>query len=590
MTRSHESCSLGRTARETEAVKPTDKACRGQASKPAGCNASEPISSLVTLSHGGRALSLWAKTASLDGEVAKHRSGRHRGLRDDTLVKKDGETWETLPRQLCLYDRELKTEPNKAEPKWARGGKGVGAAHSSENRRDNITRCSEGAAVQPKPAERGGASDCRKAKNGRIKAQQLQRRLYLKSKREKTYRFYSLYDKVYHLEILQEAWRRVARNRGASGVDGQGIEEIEKEIGVEAFLCDLHRELKSKAYRPRPVRRVHIPKSNGEKRPLGIPTIRDRVVQMAVKIVIEPIFEAGFCNTSYGFRPKRDAHQAIGAISKQITYGKVKVIDLDLARCFDSIPHDKLMERVAERIADRNILRLIKSWLQVGAMEEGAVRGNEIGTPQGGVISPLLANIYLHQLDQKWEEEGIEKRVGATLVRYADDFLVLSRHSEEWLYRKLKGILEGEMGLNINPDKSRIVEVESEAVKFLGFEIKRVKSRRSGKKFAMCYPSRKSMKGLYAKIRKIADPRIPIETEEMVRRLNRLLRGWTNYFRIGQASGWFSKIKDHVERKVRRFVQRKRHKAGFGWKGLERKYLYRDMGLYHDYRVSWRRA
>lgn len=387
---------------------------------------------------------------------------------------------------------------------------------------------------------------------------------------------------------MKEAWQGVRRNRGSAGVDGQEIKEIEKRIGVEEFLNEIHKELKEKTYRPQPIRRVYIPKPNGEKRPLGIPTIKDRVVQMAVKIIIEPIFEADFCNASYGFRPKRDAHQAIEEVREHITFGKKKVIDID--KCFDTIPHDRLLKDVAERIADRDILKLIKKWLKAGVMEQGEITGNEIGTPQGGVISPLLANIYLNHLDKKWEEGRIERRIDAHLVRYADDLIVVSKHSEGWLYRKLEAILEGELRLKINRDKSKVVDVEAEAVRFLGFEIKRVSSRRGGKMYAMCYPSKKAMRGIYEKIRKIANPKIPVRVEKVVEQLNRLIRGWVNYFRIGQASKWFSKVRDYVNKKIRRFIRSKRHKRGFGWKAITREYLYKDLGLYNDYRVLWRRA
>jgi len=478
----------------------------------------------------------------------------------------------------------------KAEPKWARGWKGVAAVHSSDDYRDSITRYSEGTAVQPVPALQRGASDCREATNGHLKAQELQRSLYLKSKRERRCRFYSLYDKVYHPDILREAWLRVKRNRGAGGVDGYGIKEIEEKIGIERFLKGIEEELREGRYKPQPIWRVYIPKPNGEKRPLGIPTIRDRVVQMAVKIVIEPIFEADFCNTSYGFRPKRDAHQAIGVAWRHITRGKKKVVDIDIAKFFDTIPHEEMMKKVAERIADKNILRLIKGWLQAGVMEEGEITRNEMGTPQGGVISPLLANIYLNHLDRKWEEEGIEKKTGASLIRYADDFIIVSRDSEKWLLSKIRGILERELLLRINDEKSKVVDVEKEAVRFLGFEIKLVRSRRSGRKFALMYPSKKARKGLYERIRAIANPRMPVAIEFVIARLNRLLRGWVNYFRIGHASRWFNKIRYYVETKVRRCIRRVRNKAGYGWKGISSEYLYKDLGLYNDYRVSWRRA
>ena len=421
-----------------------------------------------------------------------------------------------LPVQLSLFDRRLKTEPYKAGPKWERGWEGVGAVHSSEDYRDSITRYSEGAAIQPTPALQRGASDCREATNGHINAQELQRRLYRKSKRERGCRYYSLYDKVYHPDILKEAWQRVKENRGAAGVDGLGIKEIKGEIGVEVFLGWIGKELKEKKYKPQDIRRVYIPKPNGDKRPLGIPTIKDRIVQMAVKIVIEPIFEADFCEASYGFRPRRNAHQSIEKVRKEITIGKKKVVDIDIAKYFYTIPHDRLMKKVSERIKDKSILKLIKGLLKAGVMEKGKVKVNEIGTPQGGVVSPLLANIYLNQLDKKWEAEEIAGKIGATLIRYADDLIVLNRHSEKWIYRRLKEILEAELGLKINGEKSKVVDVEKEAVRFLGFEIKRVRSRRSGKKFAIIYPSKKAREGLYEKIRKITDYRIPMKVEIVI--------------------------------------------------------------------------
>ena len=256
-------------------------------------NASEPTDSLVNQNHGGRALITWAKTASLPEEVAGHGQGHLRGNRGDTLEKREGETWETLPRQPSLFEWMAKSESYKAEPKKTSGGEGVGAAHSSEENRDSITRSSEGTAVQQKPALQGGVSDCSAdggTTNGRTKTQELQRRLYLKSKRERRCRYYSLFDKVYDRDILMEAWQLVRRNKGAAGTDGQGIKEIEEDIGVEKCLTDIQTELRTGQYRPRAIRRVYIPKPNGEKRPLGIPTVKDRVIQMATKIVIEPIF------------------------------------------------------------------------------------------------------------------------------------------------------------------------------------------------------------------------------------------------------------------------------------------------------------
>ncbi|MGO9951081.1 MAG: group II intron reverse transcriptase/maturase, partial [Dissulfurispiraceae bacterium] len=259
------------------------------------------------------------------------------------------------------------------------------------------------------------------------KIRELQRKLYRKAKQEKEYRFYLLYDKVYRLDILNHAYRLVRANKGAPGVDGETFASIEeRDGGAEKYLEEIAGELKWQTYKPQPVRRVYIPKAGGGKRPLGIPVIKDRVVQMAVKIVIEPVFEADFQDNSYGFRPKRNAHQAVADVQKHLLKGKTDVIDADISKYFDTIPHDRLMQLVAKRIVDKHILKLIKMWLEAPIVEEredgkSEYKDNDKGTPQGGVISPLLANIYLNVLDMIWKIREVEERLGARLVRYADD-------------------------------------------------------------------------------------------------------------------------------------------------------------------------
>ncbi len=279
------------------------------------------------------------------------------------------------------------------------------------------------------------------------KIRELQRKLYRKAKQESGFRFYLLYDKVYRQDILDHAYHLVRANKGAPGVDGVTFESLEEsEGGAQRYLEEIAGELRKKAYKPMAVRRVCIPKADGGRRPLGIPTIKDRVVQMAVKIVIEPIFEADFQENSYGFRPKRDAHQAMDDISLHLRMGKFQVIDADIAKYFDTIPHGKLLGLVAKRIVDKNILSLIRMWLKAPVVEEGEdgkkrYTGNDQGTPQGGVISPLLANVYLNVLDKEWKEREIQEKLEARLIRYADDFVVLCKGNTERLLGGIQRVL-----------------------------------------------------------------------------------------------------------------------------------------------------
>ena len=291
----------------------------------------------------------------------------------------------------------------------------------------------------------------------------LQRKLYRKAKQEPAYRFYALYDKVYRADILSHAYRLVRANRGSAGVDGVSFEAIENAEGETAFIAELQEALKSKSYAPSPVKRVMIPKADGSKRPLGIPTIRDRVAQMAVKLVIEPIFEADFCDNSYGFRPKKSAHDAVNDIGYALNCGYTDVIDADVSKYFDSIPHAKLLAVVAERIVDGAILHIIRMWLKAPVVGEdgdgtrrniGGGKANTQGTPQGGVISPLLANLYLHLLDRLWKRQYLQRRLEARLVRYADDFVVLCRKGIEQPMAIIRRVLD-RLGLRLNEQKTR---------------------------------------------------------------------------------------------------------------------------------------
>ncbi len=415
------------------------------------------------------------------------------------------------------------------------------------------------------------------------KVRELQRKLCRKAKQDKGYRFYLLYDKVYRWDILSHAYRLVRANKGAAGVDGETFERIEeKEGGVEGYLGQIQEELKGKVYKPMPVRRVYIAKSDGSNRPLGIPTIRDRVVQMAVKMVIEPIFEADFEDNSYGFRPKRDAHQAMDDLSLQLRMGKRQVIDADISKYFDTIAHDKLLRLVARRVVDRNILRLIKLWLKAPVVEEGEdekkrYRGNDKGTPQGGVISPLLANIYLDVLDKVMK---VQERAGARLIRYADDFVVPCRGDGERVLRRVEAVLNG-LGLSLNEEKTKVVDASKGRFGFLGFTIEITKSSRTGKTFALIQPSKKAVAQIRAEIKALTCRRtLGLPKEVVIRKLNEVVRGWVGYFYYGNCSRSLSMVKRFLEERVRIYLRRKQAKKNRGYRQYPTQFLYENLGLY----------
>ncbi len=418
------------------------------------------------------------------------------------------------------------------------------------------------------------------------KVRELQRKLYRKAKQEKGFRFYLLYDKVYRRDILSHAYRLVRSNQGASGVDGETFEEIEKrEGGAESYLEGVAEELRSKRYQPMPVRRVYIPKSDGGRRPLGIPTVKDRVVQMAVKIVIEPIFEADFEENSYGFRPKRDAHQAMDDLSLHLRMGKTQVVDADIFRYFDSLSHDKLLALVAERIVDKNLLRLIKMGLKAPVVEEGEdgkkrYQGSDKGTPQGGVISPLLANIYLHVLDRIWREKKVQENYGARLIRYADDFVVLCQGHTGEIMRGVKMVLAG-LRLRLNEEKTRVVDAREERFNFLGFTVQVVKHTRTGRSFPLICPSKKAQAKVKAEIKALACRRtLRLPTEIVLEKLNEFVRGWVGYFYYGNCSRDLTRIKGFLEERVRIYLRRKHGQKSRGYRRYPARYLYETLGLY----------
>ena len=391
------------------------------------------------------------------------------------------------------------------------------------------------------------------------KVRQLQRKLYRSAKLSNTRRFHALYGRLYDWDILKESWKRIRQNHGAAGIDGQTLEAIESE-GVDVFLRGIQTYLKEGRYHPMPVKRVFIPKSDGTKRPLGIPTVRDRIVQMAAKIVLEPVFEADFKDSSFGYRPKRGALQAMERIRTKANQGYNWVLDADIQNYFGSIDHSKLMEAVERRISDQRMTKLIRKWLKAGIMDESIRQESLVGTPQGGVISPLLSNIYLHQLDEVMDKDTSKQ---AVLVRYCDDFVVLTKTLPEAREsrRRIEKLLS-ELKLKLHPVKTKLVNLAfgKEAFTFLGWLVRKCPSVKFPKKwFLNRWPSSQSMKKLYAKIRVLVHRGASVkQAREFAIRLNPILRGWANYFRTGNSYRKFTQVDKYLWQKLMLFENKRR--------------------------------
>jgi RNA-directed DNA polymerase len=417
----------------------------------------------------------------------------------------------------------------------------------------------------------------------------LQRKLYTAAKAEPARRFHQLYDKMYREDILLHAYALVRAAKGARtpGVDGETFAAIEGQ-GTMRWLAGLLKELRNKTYRPQPVRRVRIPKKGGGQRPLGIPTIRDRVAQTAAKLVVEPIFEADFVACAYGYRPKRSAQGAVQSVHQAIRAGYTDVVDGDLSKYFDTIPHHELLQCVARRVVDPHMLKLIKMWLTVAVVEEDAhgkqrVSGGKDstrGTPQGGVISPLLANIYMHRYLRAWGERGKGQQFRAKLVNYADDFVILSRgHAQEALEWTRWAM--GKIGVTLNEEKTCLRNARRESFNFLGYTFGPMISSKTGRPYLGAAPSRKAIQGLREQVRAILHRSNTAPRDEVVRQLNHTLKGWQNYFDYGSLSRAYEAVNWSVL-ELMRFFLRRRHKVQTRnmWRRFPARWIYDELGVF----------
>lgn len=418
--------------------------------------------------------------------------------------------------------------------------------------------------------------------------QDLRRRIYRKAKSDKTHRFWGLFVHVTKRQTLEEAYRIAKGNRGAPGIDGQSFEDVEAN-GLPEFLEAIRDDLITGRYKPKPNRRVEIPKENGKVRTLQIPCIRDRVVQGALKLILEAIFEADFCPNSYGFRPKRSPHQALAHVRRSVMRRRSTVVDVDLSKYFDMVRHAVLLDKIAKRVQDPEVMHLIKQIIKAAG---------KIGVPQGGPFSPLAANIYLNEID--WMFDAIRRKTAqgpyeaVNYHRFADDIVItVSGHSTKagWAQRALQRLEEQliPMGVALNREKTKIVDTLTDAAfGFLGFDLRRVRKREKDGYLVLMTPKKKARKAIKAKIREIIVHGGALTVEAIVKKINAALAGWVNYFRVGNSSRAFSEVRDYVEMKIRTLLTRRkrRHKRSIGWRRWSNEYLYDVLGLYWDWKIQ----
>ncbi len=536
----------------------------------------------------GRACPLKAKPATRRKRARRRPTGRDGVQGGGTRRKRSkitGETLFGLAEEFCGTESAGR-DAYKGSPRKRRNDaeQGVGGGHSTVETRDN--RVEGRTATSTKRAKRGKAAGLpprgkapsrpktrrRKPPERMDKVRKLQRTLYRVAKSQPERRLTLLYDKVCRMDILEEAWRRVKANGGAAGVDKVSIDEL-REYGEERFLQELQRELHDESYRVSHVRRVHIPKPGqpGRSRPLGIPTVKDRVAQMAVKLVIEPLFEADFRSCSYGFRPKRTPRMALSEIVKSLKAGYAHVVDVDLKCYFDTIDHDLLMELVGRRVGDVRILRMIRAWLKAGVMEDGIVRHPNRGSPQGGVISPVLSNIFLHEVDRQWCTRDGQATTSVRLVRYADDMVLLAKTADAanaaWERLQQQFAM---LRLVVNQEKSRLTTLD-DGFAFLGFEFRRRRGR------VYLWPRTKARTHIMQRVRqKVRSFRSSERLDVVVKALNPVLWGWCTYFRVGHSNRVFHKVDWAIRRELQIWLRRK-HRCS--WRHAQKRWHYRFL---HD--------